>query len=236
MKNYLLISIISFVLGAAVTYLWLKPTAGNLSEPSSDQKSSTYTFNGEGQSTVGPMRFDKPLVLLRAKNVTGANDTFSTSLRIDENKNGVIDTGEGWTGVGVSVAYKTAENFDGTVAFKAKPQADYYLEVDGGRWEIIATPAENSDQKISFSGFSGEGYQVSDGFYLNEGEHTFTVKNEERGNFIVYLVDEKGNFTNRLVNQIGDYTGEFTYKVLFPGYYRLAVSGGQWEIGKKVNN
>ena len=236
----ILIIIISFVIGFFSYPIIFNEKTNDSPEKTTAETAqnetvqANYTFKGEGKDLLGPMRFNHGLVLLRTKNLTGKNDTFSVYLNVDKNKNGKIDSGEGWTGINISVGYETAENFDGTIAFKANSGDDYFVSVDGGRWEITATEiaplGKNADK---FKEFKGTGMKVSKPFYLSEGEHVFEATNVGSGVFSVRLADENGNFTGYLVNQIGNYDDSFKYKVVFPGNYVFVISGNNWSINEK---
>ncbi len=225
------IIVISFGLGMFVGISFF---AGNSSGNSlkGDGNAREYSFSGEGRENVlGPIVLDEGLVIVRAKNQTGPNNIFTVSVSEDENGDGVLSEGEGWTGVGISVGYKEAEAFDGTIAFKAAaPQ--YFIHVSGGRWEIAVTqPKKLSGNAPRFSRVQGRGYAVTDKFFLPEGEHTFRATHNGGGNFIIYRVDENGNFTSRLVNEIGETDTEFTTRAVFAGNYVFAVrADGNWTI------
>lgn len=242
-KKYILIIILSFFVGFFSYPLIFPNNKENIqntpsqtsSKNTEDQKkergNEPYIFEGEGIKTIGPMRFENQLVILQAKNLTGKNDSFSVEIILDENGNGKLESGEGWTGAGISVAYSEAETFDGKIAFKVIPGKDYYINIDGGRWEIRANSYPELSQKAQeFNGFAGSSIQVSEKFFLPEGIARFRATNKGNGLFIVQLIDEKGNATSRLVNNIGDYDDVFEYKVVFPGNYIFSVSGNNWNI------
>jgi len=189
-------------------------------------------FDGTGGKWIGPVDLHEGLSLIHAKNQSGANSAFTVNLYYDKNRNGEIDSGEGWTGTTIGVGYEEAEAYDGTLAFKANGY-QYMAYVEGGRWQVSFEQPEklNNQPQAPFS-FSGTNSTVTDKFYLSAGDYDFHVTNDGGGNFIIYLVDEDGNSTDRLVNQVGGYEGDFTVNAVFDGNYVFAVEGGNnWTVG-----
>jgi len=200
-------------------------------ETKEGETASPVSFDGTGGEWVGPVELKPGLTLMRAKNQSGANSSFTVNLYYDENENGEIDEGEGWTGTTIGVGYEEAEAYDGTLAFKANGHP-YMAYVDGGRWQVsFEQPAKLTKQAPAPTEFSGTNSDVTDKFYLTEGTHSFHVINDGGGNFIIRLVDEDGNSTGRLVNEIGAYEGDFEVEAVFSGNYVFAVEGGNnWTI------
>lgn len=196
--------------------------------PSQDE----IVFNGEGKKLVGSVTLKEGLVILKAKNQSGPNSTFGVDVYSDENGNGTLEAGEGYTGRYINVGYEQAEVFDGALAFKSDG-GKYFFDVDGGRWQITLVPSEKlTEPAPAPSTFSGKGIQVTNKFYLPAGEYSFRATNKGGGNFIINMVDENGNSTGRLVNKISDYEGDFTVKNVFDGNYVFTVMGGDWTIEK----
>lgn len=193
-------------------------------------KQNEFVFDGEGKKVVGPVVLAKGLVILKAKNQSGVNSSFSVNIYKDANGNGSLESGEGYTGNYISVGYEDAEAFNGAIAFKSDGGA-YFADIGGGRWQISFVPMEKLLEVASApTSFSGNGSQVTDKFYLAAGEYRFSVTNKGGGNFIIYMVDEDGNFTSRLVNEIDNFEGDFTVKNVFDGNYIFMIDGGNWTI------
>jgi len=231
MKNkaiVLVVVVLAFVIGIFVGRSVSAPTA-----PAGDELSTeaAFEFRGEGQQTLGPVKLSSGLTVLHVKNLMGANNTFTVTVSKDENGDGQLAEGEGWTGVGIDVGYERAENYKGSIAFKAD-EAQYFIYIKGGRWEIkVEQPQKLSSQADNFSQASGRGDGVTEKFFLEEGAHKFKVKHNGGSNFIVYLADENGNFTSRLVNEIGEVDLEFTYDAVFADNYVFVVrADGNWLI------
>lgn len=233
----IIIIIISFGLGVwfgkSVFPSVKNPNASQIEEGFENNKSEEQdnVFTGEGEKVLGPIKLNSGLAILHAKNLTGVNDTFTVYIYKDENNDGVFQDGEGWTGDNISVGYEDAETYQGSIAFKAE-EGQYFVEVDGGRWEIRVDQAGKLGSKAKiFTGVSGQGDGVTEKFFLSEGEHKFRATHDGSSNFIVYLVDENGNFTSRLVNEIGKTDLKFSYNAVFSDNYVFAVrADGNWVI------
>ncbi len=228
-KANIIAILIAFVLGTAFGLL-LQPPETPAKEEKAGNKTE-YTLSGEGQQTLGPISLKEGLTIIHAKNSTGPNDSFSINVTRDENGDGKLDSGEGWTGVGISVGYKAAEAYNGKISFKAY-NSDYYISVDGGKWEITVTQPEKLKKNAEkMKKFDGIGDNVTEKFFLKEGINKFRATHTGGGNFIVTLFDENGNSTSRLVNEIGDTDLVFEYKNVFDGNYIFAVTAkGSWSI------
>ncbi|NOY74475.1 MAG: hypothetical protein GXP32_01625 [Kiritimatiellaeota bacterium] len=193
---------------------------------------SESVFNGEGRKLNGPVILKKGLTILKAKNQSGVNGFFGVNIYIDKNGNGVLDKGEGYTSDGISVAYKSAEAFDGAIAFKSDG-GGYFANVEGGRWQVsFIQPEKLSKPAKEPVSFSGNGMRVTEKFYLPAGKYSFSVTNKGSGNFIVYMIDEDGNSTKRLVNEVDDFDGDFSVNNVFDGNYIFMISGKDWTISK----
>jgi len=220
---------ITFVLGTAFGLFLQTPEI-----PAKEEKAGNkteYAFSGEGRQTLGPINLKEGLAIIHAKNSTGPSDTFSINVTRDENGDGKLDSGEGWTGVGISVGYKAAEAYNGKISFKAY-NSDYYISVDGGKWEITVTQPEKLKKNAKkMKKFNGTGDSVTEKFFLKEGVNRFRATYTGDGNFIITLFDENGNSTSRLVNEIGNTDLVFEYKNVFDGNYIFAVTAkGSWSI------
>jgi hypothetical protein len=189
-------------------------------------------FNGEGKKIIGPVALKSGLVIVRAKNQSGVNSSFSVNVYKDDNENGTFESGEGYTGTNISVGYEDAEAFNGSIPLKSKG-GNYFVEVEGGRWQItFDVPEKLTENAEEPSSFSGKSINVTKKFYLPEGEYSFHITNKGGGNLFVYLVDENGNSTKRLVNELYDFEGDFVVDNIFSGNYVFAVTGGDWTITK----
>ncbi len=238
-KN-IVIAIVSIIIITGAVYGMLsRKDIGSDAEvkltPSKSEQTNSQNrmvFDGEGRKTIGPVSLKSGLVILKAKNQSGSNSSFSVNVYKDENGNGTLEDGEGYTGSNISVGYENAESFNGAIALKSSG-GNYFAEIEGGRWQIIFAPSDKllEPAKIDPS-FSGNGIQVTDKFYLSEGKYSFHAINKGGGNFLVYLVDENGNFTSRLVNELYDFEGDFTINNVFDGNYMFAITGGDWTITK----
>jgi len=231
-KTTIITVLIAFALGVAFGLLLQTPKTSVKDEKSADK--TEYIFSGEGQQTLGPISLKEGLTIIQAKNSTGPNDIFSIDVTQDKNGDGKLDPGEGWTGVGISVGYKAAETYNGKIPFKAY-DADYYISVDGGKWEITVTQPEKLKKSAKgIKQFNGTGDDVTEKFFLKEGVNKFRATYNGDGNFIVTLFDENGNSTSRLVNEIGDTDLIFEYKNPFAGNYVFAIKAkGSWSIEAK---
>ena len=240
-KKLISIIILSFAAGVfAGSTIWKtdsspsspeKETALAQPEGGREERAAEYVFPGEGRGTVGPAKLSGGLVFLRAKNLTGVNDYFGVTVTFDENADGVLDSGEGWTGVGVNVAYEEAETYDRIIPFKAA-EGDYYASVEGGRWEIsfIEVPPLGTNAPEE-SVWSGEGYAVTDTFFLPEGNFRFRVQSDS--GLSLRLFDEMGNASDYLVSATEGVDTEVEYKNVFAGnYIFVADTGGPWRIEK----
>lgn len=232
-------SIIFIIVGLIIIVggvFYLRPSSENNAPKKADSTTSTQNetvFNGEGKKLVGPVALKEGLVVLKVKNQTGPNNNFGVNVYADENDNGTLESGEGYTGSYISVGYENAEVFDGAIAFKSNG-GRYFADIDGGRWQVTFVPAEKlAVPAPAPTSFSGKGIQVTDKFYLPSGEYKFQTTNKSGGNFIIKMIDENGNSTGRLVNQVDDYEGDFTVKNVFDGNYVFAITGGDWTIEKK---
>ncbi len=210
----------------------VKDTVNTASLPSQTSAQKETVFNGEGRKLVGPITIKKGLAILKAKNQSGPNNTFSVSVYADTNGNGTLEEGEGYTGSNISVGYENAEVFDGAIAFKSNG-GKYFADIDGSRWQITFAPsAKLSEPAPKPVSFSGNGIQVTKKFYLPAGEYSFKATNKGEENFIIKMVDEDGNSTKRLVNEVGNFEGDFTVKNVFDGNYVFTITGGNWTIEK----
>ncbi len=197
-------------------------------------KQPKYTFKGEGRQMLGPISLKKGLVIIQAKNLTGPNDTFSLNVVMDENGDGQISSGEGYTGVNINVGYSAAEAYNGKIALKAS-DADYFINVDGGRWEVAITqPEKTKDPAEKPTKFEGDGDMVTERFFLKEGITKFRATHKGKGVFSVYITDQDGNGTRYFVNEIGNVDTEFEYKNVFDDNYFFVVrASGPWSIEAK---
>jgi len=239
-KNIIFILVGLIIIAGGTFYMKSSPKNDISKNEANSSSSQTppqdeIVFNGEGRKIVGPVTLKNGLVIIKAKNQSGPNSTFSVNVYADANENGTFESDEeysGFTGSNISVGYENAEVFNGALAFKSDG-GKYFIDVDGGRWQITLIPSEKlTEPAPAPSNFSGKGIQVTNKFYLPAGEYSFRATNEGGGNFIIKMVDENGNSTGRLVNQTYDYEGDFTVKNVFDGNYVFTVMGGDWTIEK----
>ena len=236
-KNTIIIVLLAITAGFVVGVSVKTNNTANTDKSSAKSRVSNevkYSFKGEGKQTVGPIRLGKGLAVVHAKNLTGSNDNFTLEVLKDENGDGKISSGEGYTGVNINVAYKQAETYNGEIALKAN-DADYFINVDGGRWEINITQPEKLEKPANAPvKYEGEGDTVTEKFFLKEGVVKFRATHKGNSVFSVYVSDQNGNSSRYLVNDLGEVDTDFEYKNVFEDNYVFVVrASGPWSIEPK---
>ncbi len=216
--------VIGIFIGKGSISQWLNPAE-------SSKIVYQYSFAGEGIDTVGPFALADGLVFINIKNQAGPNDYLGANFYFDKDGDGKRGDGDEWLDQLINVGYGDAEAFDGTIPMKVSA-GNHFIDIDGARWQIeVMQPALSDQPAKQFSSAKGRGPQVTEMFYLDQGEYKFRATNNGSSNFIVYLVDNRGNYSRRLVNEIGEFDSDFTVKVVMPGNYLFYVySNGDWQI------
>ncbi len=224
------IIIFSFIIGVVAGKNWER---FSFVSKNNKQAKYSYSFSGEGRFTTEPFYVDDGYILVSVANQTGRNDNLFLEIYYDSNKNKKKDSDDQWWGQYINVAYEEAEVYDGVFPVKVS-SGDYFIYIDGGRWDIKVNQYEKRDKKAKqFESFYGDSQSVSDMFYLSKGTHNFKSFFKGETNFIVQIVDDNGNRSSRLVNELGEWEGEFSADIVIPGNYFFYVYGiGEWGIDK----
>ena len=194
-------------------------TSGHLAE----------TFQGQGDSVVGPFALQQGVATLSAFHA-GSGSFIVTIIGQGTQKLAINQIGQYEGEAGFSVH---ADDSFGLIP------GDYRLEVkaDGG-WSIRLHQEYPSDGEAPPITAQGRGDRILKWVQLSEG--TFLVRAAHYGedNFVVELLHSDGSGSTLLVNEVGGYSGESSVQIssdvsadLTPGPSALLIrADGGWEI------